>query len=522
MRSTLGFRELLEHALVHLVLPVEREFLIRNCVLTQPGRDGLDDFRRDVLVRASIDEGHPRGAQPIDDGVEREIEIGRKLAAPQGETIDLRLPHRDPSAHGGGTLGIPECVHAHPRAIEGPEHVRVHAIEVPHIVIDLGKTIFPRHPGCADASLRRTLTQIEPGQPLGGHEIAPPIVEHAQLLEESRRELAVAVTCEPHLRHARAIAQREVPRGTRHADVMFLHSPFPNAECGMQNVRVSVTPRAILHCNSAFRRPHSAFRLPRWSRPRAARRRTAPSCPAPRAPGRPIPARRRALDGRSSRSHRIATPPPSSGRSRCSSAAPGGSPAARASRPRARAPILRARCRLASARGPGRRAARIRAAAGTRLPKARAARRRARARLLKPVRWPAPPESVPGIARTAWIWASPRDPVGAGGRRATARPPHAAGSRAGLPDWSTRTRRSQERKARGRVPRTPPPRTRAPAPCEPVSRAENPPDRRRLAVALRYRRPPPRQPRWRGGQRAVARASDATPPDCRCRGYSGS
>src|SRR3989475_6966899 len=248
---------------------------------------------------------------------------------------------------------------------------------------------------------------------------------------------------------------------------------------------------------------------PRWSRPRAARRRTGPFCPAPRAPGRPIRARRRARDGRSSHSHRIATPPPSSDRSRCSSAAPGGSPAARASRPTARAPILRARCRPASARGPGRRAARTRAAAGTRLPTARAARRRGRARLLKPVRWPAPPESVPGIARAVWTWASPRDPVGSRGRRATARPPRAAGSRAGLRDWSIRTRRSPAPRARSRVPRTPPPRTRAPAPCEPGSRAESPPDRRRSTVAPRCRTPSLRRRRPRGVQRAIARASDA-------------
>src|SRR5438876_875604 len=504
-----------EHPLVQLVPPVERDLIEGNCVLAQPRRDGLDDFRCDVLVRASVDEGHPPGAQAIGDGVEREIEIGRKLATPQRETIDLRLPQGRPAADSGSALGIPQGVHCHTCAIEGPEDLRVHGIEVSHVVLDLGEPILSRHPGCANASLRRTLAQIEPGQPLRRDEITMPIVEHAQLLQESRRELAVSMTRKPDLAYLpRARTQGEVACRATHRKVMFLHTCLPQrgtrkSEGGTERQR------------SALRIPRSAFKSPEWSRPRAARRRTAPFCPAPRAPGRPIRARRRAPDGRSSRSHRIATPPPSSDRSRCSSAAPGGSPAARASRPTARAPILRARCRPASARGPGRRAARTRAAAGTRLPTARAARRRGRARLLKPVRWPAPPESVPGIARAVWTWASPRDPVGSRGRRATARPPRAAGSRAGLPDWSIRTRRSPALRARARVPLTPPPRTRAPAPCEPGSRAESPPDRRRSAVAPRCRTPSPRRRRPRGTQRAIGGASDAMPPDCRCPGYSG-
>src|SRR5438876_2488523 len=494
---------------------IKRDFIVRNSVLPQAARDGLDAFRCDVLIRAAVHEFEVGCTQPTHGAVEGEVEIRRKLAAPQCETIDLRLSQGRPAADGGSTLGIPQGVHCHTCAIEGSEHLRVHGIEVPHVVLDLAEPILSRHPACADTPLRRTLAQIEPGQPLRRDEITMPIVEHAQLLQESRRELAVSVARKPDFPHLpRARTEGEVACRATHRKVMFLHTCLPQrgtrkSEGGTERQR------------SALRIPRSAFKSPEWSRPRAARRRTAPFCPAPRAPGRPIRARRRAPDGRSSRSHRIATPPPSSDRSRCSSAAPGGSPAARASRPTARAPILRARCRPASARGPGRRAARTRAAAGTRLPTARAARRRGRARLLKPVRWPAPPESVPGIARAVWTWASPRDPVGSRGRRATARPPRAAGSRAGLPDWSIRTRRSPALRARARVPLTPPPRTRAPAPCEPGSRAESPPDRRRSTVAPRCRTPSPRRRRPRGVQRAIARASDAMPPDCRCPGYSG-
>src|SRR6266581_3606215 len=493
---------------------IKRDFIVRDSVLAQPRRDGLDHLRCDVLIRAAVHEFEVGCTQPTHGAVEGEVEIRRKLAAPQCETIDLRLSQGRPAADGGSTLGIPQGVQCHTCAIEGPEHLRVHGIEVPHVVLDLAEPILSRHPACADTPLRRTLAQIEPGQPLRRDEITMPIVEHAQLLQESRRDLAVSVTRKPGVPNPpRTVAQGEVACAASHSDVVLLHLPTPNAECGMRNRHPPF--------NSAFRIPHSALKSPRWSQLRAARRRTAPFCPASRAPGRPIRARRRALDGRSSRSHRIATPPPSSGRSRCSSAAPGGSPAARASRPRARAPILRVRCRPASARGPGRRAARTRATAGTCLPTARAAHRRARARLLKRVRWPAPPEFAPGTARAVWTWASPRDPVGSGGRRATARPPRAAGSRAGLPDWSIRTRRSPVPRARARVPLTPPPRTRAPAPCEPAPQAENPPNRRRRPAAPRCRTPSPRRRRRRGGQRAIARASDATPPDCRCPGYNG-
>src|SRR6266516_2450149 len=255
---------------------IERDLFVPDLVLAQALDDPGYHFRCDVLVRASIDEGHPRGAQSIGDRVEREIEIGRKLPAPQRETIDLRLPHRDPSAHCGGALGIPQGVHCHTCPIEGPEHLRVHCIEVPHVVLDLGEAILSRHPACTDTPLRRTLAQIEPGQPLRGHEVAPPIVEHAQLLQESRRELAVSVAREPHLPRAGWVPQREITRGALDRDVVLLHVRLPpvrNAECGMRNghppfnsaFRIQVTKMVTTSCGSATNRTV----LPRPSSTRA-------------------------------------------------------------------------------------------------------------------------------------------------------------------------------------------------------------------------------------------------------------
>src|SRR6266550_349811 len=231
---------------------IKRDLIVGNFVLAQPGRDRLNDFGGDVLVRASIDEGHPHGAQSIGDGVEREIEIGRKLAAPQRDTIDLRLPQGRPAADSGSALGIPQGVHCHTCAIEGPEHLRVHGIEVPHVVLDLGEPILSRHPACANASLRRTLAQIEPGQPLRRDEITMPIVEHAQLLQESRPELAVPMTRKPDLPNPpRTVAQGEVACAASHSDVVLLHLPRP--QCGMWNAESTSTRQ--------FRIPNSAFRI---------------------------------------------------------------------------------------------------------------------------------------------------------------------------------------------------------------------------------------------------------------------
>src|SRR5437870_6296637 len=150
-------------------------------------------------------------------------------------------------------MGKSHAVQGYLRAIEGPEPVGVHGIEVPHVVIDLGKAVLPRHPARADAPLRGTLAQIEPGQPLRGHEITPPVVEHAQLLQESRGELAVSVAGKPHLPRAGWVPQREIARGALDGDVVLLHVRLPPCgKCGMRNVNESVTPRTTLHRNSAL------------------------------------------------------------------------------------------------------------------------------------------------------------------------------------------------------------------------------------------------------------------------------
>src|SRR5437879_13928187 len=77
---------------------IKRDLSERDPVLTQALCDPGYHLRCDELVRATVDEGHPRGTQPTHDRVESEVEIGRKLAAPQRETIDLGLPQGRPAA----------------------------------------------------------------------------------------------------------------------------------------------------------------------------------------------------------------------------------------------------------------------------------------------------------------------------------------------------------------------------------------------------------------------------------------
>src|SRR5256712_3633899 len=224
---------------------IKRDLFVRDPVLTQALDDAGYHLRRDELVRAPVYQRQPRVAQPTHNRVDGEVEIGRKLTAPQRETIDPGLPHGRPAADRGGPLGKPQRVHRHPRAIEGSEHVRVHGIEGQHVVIDYGEAIFPRHPARADAPLRGTLAQIEPGQPLRRHEVAPPVVEHAQLLQESRCELAVSVARKPHLTRAGWVPQREVARGALDGQVMLFQAQVTKTvtiSCGSATNR-TVLPR---------------------------------------------------------------------------------------------------------------------------------------------------------------------------------------------------------------------------------------------------------------------------------------
>src|SRR5437016_14167820 len=97
---------------------IKRDLSERDPVLTQALCDPGYHLRCDELVRATVDEGHPRGTQPTHDRVEREVEIGRKLAAPQRETIDLGLPQGRSAADRRVCLEIPQCMHRHGRVIE--------------------------------------------------------------------------------------------------------------------------------------------------------------------------------------------------------------------------------------------------------------------------------------------------------------------------------------------------------------------------------------------------------------------
>src|SRR5882724_8278221 len=244
MRWTLGRRELLEYGLVELVAPIERNLPVGNSVLAEPPRDPVDDLRRDELVRPAVHKRQTGRPESSRGGLEREVHVGRELAAPQREAIDPGLPHGRPTADGRGSLGIPQCVHGYRAAIEESEHIGVHGIEVLHVVVDLAQSILTGHPARADAPLRGTLAQIEAGQPLRRHEVAPPVVEHAQLLQETCGELAVPVTHEPDFARL-PTTEREVPRHARDCEAMLLHhhvTRMVTISCGPASNR-TVLPR---------------------------------------------------------------------------------------------------------------------------------------------------------------------------------------------------------------------------------------------------------------------------------------
>src|SRR6266567_1431699 len=90
-------RELPQHPLVQLVTPVERHLPVRDAVLSQSSRDSRDYLGCDELVRPAVHEGEASGLQATHDCPEREVQIGRKFAAPEREAIDLGLPQPRPA-----------------------------------------------------------------------------------------------------------------------------------------------------------------------------------------------------------------------------------------------------------------------------------------------------------------------------------------------------------------------------------------------------------------------------------------
>src|SRR5439155_6402899 len=76
-----------EHGFVQFMPAIERDLFARDRVLTQAVHDARHHLRCDVLVRAAVHERQLRVAQPTDNRVVVEVEIGRELAAPQRETI---------------------------------------------------------------------------------------------------------------------------------------------------------------------------------------------------------------------------------------------------------------------------------------------------------------------------------------------------------------------------------------------------------------------------------------------------
>src|SRR4029077_9543600 len=140
------------------------------------------------------------------------------------DSIDARRPHHRPATDCGRTLRVAERMHGHRRAIHAGEDGGVDRVQIVHIVIDLCQPIFARHPARSNAPLRGTLAQVEPRQSLRRHEVAVPIIEHAQLFEEATRELRVPMADEPHLTGSRPRrAQRVIAHGSLRPNAMFIH-----------------------------------------------------------------------------------------------------------------------------------------------------------------------------------------------------------------------------------------------------------------------------------------------------------
>jgi len=370
--------------------------------------------------------------------------------------------------------------------------------------LDLGEPILPRHPARADAPLRGTLAQVEPGQALRRHEVTPPVVEHAQILQNRPASWPYPwhANRPPHLPRART--QGEVACRAIHRKVMFLHTCLPQRGRGSRKAeqsgnvprsafpfRVQVTRMVTTSCGSATNRT---------------------VLPRPRAPGRPIRARRRVPDGHSSHSHRIATPRRL--------------PTGRVVAPQAqRRPLLRgftadstspdppARCRLPSgelhaSRSQNPRSGRNASSQsdGSASPRLQLGLRHRRDGSSTRLR--------PGTAPAVWI-GQPRGP--AGWEVAARQLAHRAqqGDQQVSPTRPLVLRKSRAQTARARALRRPPPRTvrrsRADRRLERVVRGSTV-----NRAAPRFRTPVP-EAAAPARQRASVRVTRCQPPDYRCR-----
>src|SRR2546429_9637094 len=71
------------------------------------------------------------------------------------------------------------------------------------------------------------------------------------------------MTGKPDLGHPlRLLAQGEVPRATRHTDVVLVHEPFPSAECGVWVAEYRSARHTASDLALQFRIPPSALRPP--------------------------------------------------------------------------------------------------------------------------------------------------------------------------------------------------------------------------------------------------------------------
>src|SRR6185503_20190408 len=91
-----GQRHLLEYFCVDLMAALERDQPVGDCVRAEPGLRGSDDFGREILIAAAIDQRESYRA--------RQLDVRWHFPAPGDQAVESGFPHRRPATCGGGAL----------------------------------------------------------------------------------------------------------------------------------------------------------------------------------------------------------------------------------------------------------------------------------------------------------------------------------------------------------------------------------------------------------------------------------